>query len=184
MRSPVRPRLARRNRSRSICMRLPTTGCSDCLRATRSACVLPVTPHAFGFYGQQGGEIRRRDVQLGQTALAAEGRWLILPGSVGQPRDALGWQAATCSGHRTRNHRGAGPGIRSPRQLSTCSASAGFLQSTPNGFSGETMKQISRYEIIRRLGKGAWARSIRDCSGGRQGGGDQAARSGANCWKG
>ncbi|WP_306549396.1 metallophosphoesterase [Desulfobulbus sp.] len=49
--------------------------------------------HAFGFYGQQGGEICRCDLQLGQTSLAADGRWLILPGSVGQPRDALGWQA-------------------------------------------------------------------------------------------
>ena len=49
--------------------------------------------HAFGFYGQQAGEVCRRDLQLGQTALAAEGRWLILPGSVGQPRDPLGWQA-------------------------------------------------------------------------------------------
>ena len=49
--------------------------------------------HAFGWYGLSDGEIQRRKVELGRYMLDSQSRYLILPGSVGQPRDSLGWEA-------------------------------------------------------------------------------------------
>ncbi|MDD2463410.1 MAG: metallophosphoesterase family protein [Desulfobulbus sp.] len=49
--------------------------------------------HAFGWYELAGAEIHRHRVTLERRALEAKNRYLILPGSVGQPRDSLGWQA-------------------------------------------------------------------------------------------
>lgn len=49
--------------------------------------------HDFGWYRLQGEQIERRQPQLGLQTLEARDRLLLLPGSVGQPRDSLGWQA-------------------------------------------------------------------------------------------
>jgi predicted phosphodiesterase len=49
--------------------------------------------HSFGCYWQDGGEIGRRDLRVERFPLRSRSRYLILPGSVGQPRDSLGWQA-------------------------------------------------------------------------------------------
>lgn len=48
--------------------------------------------HDLGWYRLDGEQIERRPLPLGTSPLAA-GRSLLLSGSVGQPRDALGWQA-------------------------------------------------------------------------------------------
>lgn len=49
--------------------------------------------HDFGWYGLEGEQMARRQVVLGVQPLGSAGRLLLLPGSVGQPRDSLGWQA-------------------------------------------------------------------------------------------
>ncbi|MGD9948247.1 MAG: metallophosphoesterase [Desulfobulbus sp.] len=49
--------------------------------------------HAFGWYELAGGSIDRYEIQLAPKTLEPLSRYLILPGSVGQPRDNLGWQA-------------------------------------------------------------------------------------------
>lgn len=49
--------------------------------------------HAFGWYELTGSVIKRRRVRLERKTIDRERRYLILPGSVGQPRDPLGWRA-------------------------------------------------------------------------------------------
>lgn len=49
--------------------------------------------HEFGFYQQQGSVLSRRDLGLGPVAIDPQSRYLLQPGSVGQPRDALNWHA-------------------------------------------------------------------------------------------
>ncbi len=50
--------------------------------------------HDFGWYQLDGPEIRQQEIQLGvRVQLDPQSRYLILPGSVGQPRDTLGWSA-------------------------------------------------------------------------------------------
>lgn len=49
--------------------------------------------HDLGFYQQQGSVLSRRDLGVEQVALDSRSRYLLLPGSVGQPRDALNWHA-------------------------------------------------------------------------------------------
>lgn len=49
--------------------------------------------HDFGFYQQQGSVLSRRDLRLEQVVLDPQSRYLLQPGSVGQPRDPLNWQA-------------------------------------------------------------------------------------------
>jgi len=49
--------------------------------------------HAFGWYELAATGIQRHEVTLKPATIDRERRYLILPGSVGQPRDTLGWQA-------------------------------------------------------------------------------------------
>ena len=49
--------------------------------------------HTFGWYEQADTGIERHGVKLERKTIDRERRYLILPGSVGQPRDTLGWQA-------------------------------------------------------------------------------------------
>jgi len=49
--------------------------------------------HALDWYELAGPAIKRREVGLGRTDIDPQRRYLILPGSVGQPRDSLGWRA-------------------------------------------------------------------------------------------
>ena len=49
--------------------------------------------HDVGWYGLEGELVARRRMALGVQPLENAGRLLLLPGSVGQPRDSLGWQA-------------------------------------------------------------------------------------------
>ena len=49
--------------------------------------------HDVGWYQLDGEKVVRREVTLGVQPLASVSRLLLLPGSVGQPRDTLGWQA-------------------------------------------------------------------------------------------
>lgn len=49
--------------------------------------------HAFGWYELVGSAIHRHELRLECRTLEPQSRYLILPGSVGQPRDPLGWQA-------------------------------------------------------------------------------------------
>nr|WP_240193464.1 metallophosphoesterase family protein [Desulfobulbus alkaliphilus] len=43
--------------------------------------------HVFGLYAEQGGRVDRRKLTVGKLRLDQESRYLVLPGSVGQPRD-------------------------------------------------------------------------------------------------
>nr|WP_320009922.1 metallophosphoesterase family protein [uncultured Desulfobulbus sp.] len=49
--------------------------------------------HALAWYSQLGTTISSQEVGLGIRHLEGKRRYLIVPGSVGQPRDSLGWQA-------------------------------------------------------------------------------------------
>lgn len=49
--------------------------------------------HDFGWYQLLDGEIHRHRLGGECMHLDSDSRYLILPGSVGQPRDRLGWQA-------------------------------------------------------------------------------------------
>ncbi|ADW17127.1 metallophosphoesterase [Desulfobulbus propionicus DSM 2032] len=49
--------------------------------------------HAFGCYWLDQDAIGRRSLAVARVPLVSGRRYLILPGSVGQPRDSLGWQA-------------------------------------------------------------------------------------------
>lgn len=49
--------------------------------------------HDVGWYGLEGEQIARRQLGLGVQHMENNSRLLLLPGSVGQPRDSLGWQA-------------------------------------------------------------------------------------------
>lgn len=49
--------------------------------------------HDVGWYGLEGHQVARRQITLGVQPLGGVDRLLLLPGSVGQPRDSLGWQA-------------------------------------------------------------------------------------------
>lgn len=49
--------------------------------------------HAFGCYWQNGDGIGRSTLAIERVRLVAPRRYIILPGSVGQPRDSQGWQA-------------------------------------------------------------------------------------------
>jgi diadenosine tetraphosphatase ApaH/serine/threonine PP2A family protein phosphatase len=49
--------------------------------------------HDFGWYQLRGGEVHRHSLKMECMPLDPNSRYLILPGSVGQPRDHLGWQA-------------------------------------------------------------------------------------------
>jgi diadenosine tetraphosphatase ApaH/serine/threonine PP2A family protein phosphatase len=49
--------------------------------------------HDFGFYQQDGPVLSRRALTVERVELGPHNRYLILPGSVGQPRDTLNWHA-------------------------------------------------------------------------------------------
>jgi len=49
--------------------------------------------HDFGFFEQQGAALSRRDLKLERVRLDPQSRYLLQPGSVGQPRDTLNWHA-------------------------------------------------------------------------------------------
>ncbi|WP_051553858.1 metallophosphoesterase family protein [Desulfobulbus elongatus] len=49
--------------------------------------------HDLGWHERTGAGVVSREAGIGRTALAAGARYLLLPGSVGQPRDALSWHA-------------------------------------------------------------------------------------------
>ncbi len=49
--------------------------------------------HDFGFFQQKGGAIHRRELAVEKLMLDPQSRYLLLPGSVGQPRDMLSWYA-------------------------------------------------------------------------------------------
>lgn len=49
--------------------------------------------HALGWYEFEGASLYRHEPGLERRILEPNRRYLILPGSVGQPRDTLGWQA-------------------------------------------------------------------------------------------
>lgn len=49
--------------------------------------------HALGWYGLEGEQVARKAMALGVQHTEHSSRLLLLPGSVGQPRDSLGWQA-------------------------------------------------------------------------------------------
>jgi diadenosine tetraphosphatase ApaH/serine/threonine PP2A family protein phosphatase len=49
--------------------------------------------HDLGFFQLAGGAITRREVTMAPWVLDARSRYLILAGSVGQPRDILNWHA-------------------------------------------------------------------------------------------
>ncbi|MBM9616210.1 metallophosphoesterase family protein [Desulfobulbus rhabdoformis] len=49
--------------------------------------------HTLGWYSSLGPTVSCQEVGLGLRQLDPKGRYLIVPGSVGQPRDNLGWQA-------------------------------------------------------------------------------------------
>ena len=49
--------------------------------------------HDFGFYQQDGPVLSRRTLTVEQVELDPRHRYLLLPGSVGQPRDTLNWHA-------------------------------------------------------------------------------------------
>lgn len=49
--------------------------------------------HDFGFFELRGDEIHRRALQIERLSLDCRNRYLVLPGSVGQPRDRFSGQA-------------------------------------------------------------------------------------------
>jgi len=49
--------------------------------------------HDLGWYQQDGDVAASRDVRVERRRLDPDTRYLLLPGSVGQPRDALNWYA-------------------------------------------------------------------------------------------
>lgn len=49
--------------------------------------------HDFGFFEQHGPALSRRDLTVEQVTLDPQSRYLLQPGSVGQPRDALNWHS-------------------------------------------------------------------------------------------
>lgn len=49
--------------------------------------------HDLGFYQQDGAAISSREWRVERKSLVSRARYLLLPGSVGQPRDALNWHA-------------------------------------------------------------------------------------------
>lgn len=49
--------------------------------------------HDFGFFQQEGPRILRRDLTVERLPLDPHSHYLLLPGSVGQPRDTLNWHA-------------------------------------------------------------------------------------------
>ena len=49
--------------------------------------------HAFGWHQQSCTGVGSREVRIGRMTLEADTRYLLLPGSVGQPRDPFGWHA-------------------------------------------------------------------------------------------
>ncbi len=49
--------------------------------------------HEFGFFQKAGAVIIRRALTVEQVRLDSESRYLLLPGSVGQPRDSHSWYA-------------------------------------------------------------------------------------------
>jgi diadenosine tetraphosphatase ApaH/serine/threonine PP2A family protein phosphatase len=49
--------------------------------------------HEFGFFQQDGQRIFRRALTVVRLPLVPRSRFLLLPGSVGQPRDPLSWHA-------------------------------------------------------------------------------------------
>nr|WP_321464677.1 metallophosphoesterase family protein [uncultured Desulfobulbus sp.] len=59
----------------------------------KERCCFAGHTHTFGWYVSTQGRVQSREVKLGQRRLDPQSRYLILPGSVGQPRDTLGWQA-------------------------------------------------------------------------------------------
>ncbi|MCL2459274.1 MAG: metallophosphoesterase [Desulfobulbus sp.] len=49
--------------------------------------------HDFGWHQQNDADVVSREVAIGHVALESDARYLLLPGSVGQPRDMLSWHA-------------------------------------------------------------------------------------------
>ncbi|MDR2550215.1 MAG: metallophosphoesterase family protein [Desulfobulbus sp.] len=49
--------------------------------------------HDFGWYRQTGTEVASQEVAIGQVPLEPDARYLLKPGSVGQPRDLVDWHA-------------------------------------------------------------------------------------------
>ncbi|WP_310601288.1 metallophosphoesterase family protein [Desulfobulbus sp.] len=49
--------------------------------------------HDFGWYRQAGAEVSSREVAIGRAPLESDARYLLMPGSVGQPRDLIDWHA-------------------------------------------------------------------------------------------
>jgi len=49
--------------------------------------------HDFGWHQQIGADAASQEVAIGRVALEADARYLLMPGSVGQPRDMHNWHA-------------------------------------------------------------------------------------------
>jgi len=49
--------------------------------------------HGFGWHQQTGANVASREVAIGCVPLDPYTRYLLIPGSVGQPRDMLSWHA-------------------------------------------------------------------------------------------
>jgi len=49
--------------------------------------------HDFGFFQQDGTVLSRRELAVERLPIDPNSRYLLLPGSVGQPRDTLSWRA-------------------------------------------------------------------------------------------
>jgi predicted phosphodiesterase len=82
--------------------------------------------HDLGFYQQDGATISRSEWQVERKSLDSRARYLLLPGSVGQPRDALNWHAKYMLWDQEAETVEVRPRPTMSRPPSVCSASAGF----------------------------------------------------------
>ncbi|MCL2789193.1 MAG: metallophosphoesterase [Desulfobulbus sp.] len=81
-------------RSMTIYLHMPTEHQLQRLFAAYpERCCFAGHTHHVGWHQQSGTGVSSRKVGIGCLALDADTRYLLLPGSVGQPRDALSWHA-------------------------------------------------------------------------------------------